>query len=161
MRHSRQEAIRIRGEVYPCELRLQVQDRTNERRVLVGKAIVFLPCPCRRFNVVERAAGLAPRSLGGHFREFGVLDHHSMNDAEESLVAGKEASSSSECVPLEHALASMFGKNLDDATSLRARGYIPLEVAASYLEHGVEFVGNELIRGENSKSGWVPAISRQ
>ena len=124
----------------------------------MGEAIVFLPRPRGGFDVVERAAGLAPGGLVRHFREFGVLDHHGVDDAEEGFVAGEEAGSPSEGVPLEHSLAGMFGKNLNDATSLCARGGIPLEVAAGYLEHGVEFVGNELIWGEDSESAWVPAI---
>src|SRR5438105_2741694 len=94
MRHGRQEAIRVRRQIYPCESRLQVQNRTNERRVLVGEAIVLLPRPCGSFNVIERAAGLTPRSLGGHLRKFGVLDHHSMDDAKEGFVAGEKAGSS-------------------------------------------------------------------
>jgi len=81
-----------------------------------------------------------------------------MDNPEESFIAGKEAGSSSEGVALEHSLAGMFGKDLDDTTSLGARGDVPLEVAASYLEHGVEFVGNELIGGEDSEGPWVPAL---
>jgi len=81
-----------------------------------------------------------------------------MDDTEEGFVARKEASSSGDGVALEHSLAGMFGKDLDDATSLCARGDIPLKVAAGCLEHGVKFVGNKFIRGEDSESGWVPAI---
>ena len=81
-----------------------------------------------------------------------------MDDAKEGFVAGEKAGSSGKGVALEHSLTGMFGKNLDDATSSCARGDIPLEVTASYLEHGVKFVGNKLIRGEDSESGWVPAI---
>ena len=104
---------------------------------------MFLPRPRGGFNVVERAAGLAPGSLVHHLCEFGVLDHYGVDDAEEGFVAGEKAGSPSESVALEHSLAGMFGKNLNDATSLcTPRGGIPLEVAAGYLEHGVEFVGN-------------------
>ena len=53
MRNSRQEAVRIRRQVHPRKLGLQVQHGTNESRVLVTEAVMFLPRPSRSLDVVE------------------------------------------------------------------------------------------------------------
>ena len=45
MRHRRQEAIRIRRQIHPRQLGLQIQHRADEGRVLVREPVVLLPGP--------------------------------------------------------------------------------------------------------------------
>lgn len=121
--------------------------------------VMFLASPCRRLDVVQGAYWLAPRSFGGHFGELGVLDHHGVHDAEEGFVAGEEPRSSGECVALQHSLTGVFGKDLDDTSALAARGDIPLEITAGFLEDGVQLVGDQFVRREDAECFWVPVIN--
>ena len=58
--HRAQEAVGIGRQVNTSKSGLEVQDGADERRVLMGKAVVFLTSPGRSLNVVERAAWLTP-----------------------------------------------------------------------------------------------------
>ena len=93
-----------------------------------------------------------------HFDEFTILDHHRSYDPEESFVRREKTCSASEGIALKHRLAGMFGKDLDDSSSVRARCRIPLEVPTSRLEYGIELVGEELVRGEDSERLWIPKV---
>ena len=75
-----------------------------------------------------------------HFGKLGVLHHHSLDDAQERFVARKETRPSSESVSLEHALACVLRKDLDNAPAFGTARDVPLEVTPSVFEHGVEFV---------------------
>lgn len=108
MCNCRQEAVGVRRQIHSCELRLEIENGANEGRVLVREAVVFLPCPCRRLDIVERAARLSPGGFGGHLGEFGILHHHGLDDTKKRLVRGEEARTAGKGIPLEHALASVL-----------------------------------------------------
>ena len=72
-----------------------------------------------------------------------------MDDAEEGFVAWEETGSAGESVALEKALTGMFGKDLDDTAAAGVGKFIPLEVASSMPEDGIEFIADEFIRGED------------
>ena len=91
-----------------------------------------------------------------HLDEFTVLDHHSLDNAQKCLVAWKEAGTTSERVTLEHSLAGMLRKYLNDTTTFAARGYIPLEVTVTVIKDSVELVGDEFIRREDAERLRVP-----
>lgn len=137
-----ERAIGIRREVNPRSARLDVQHGTNETRILVREPIVFLSCPGRSFNVIQRPTGLSPCRFAAYFDEFGVLDHHGVDDTKEGLVGREEAGAACECVALEHALTGMFRKDFDDTPALGAGHVIPLEVAPSVFKNSIEFVGD-------------------
>jgi len=72
-----------------------------------------------------------------HLRKLAVLHHHGVYDSKESLIAREERSSSSKCVPLQHALAGMLGQYLNDAPVLTTGSNIPLEITSSDIEYRV------------------------
>jgi len=55
-----EESVRIRGEVDARCIWLQVQDRSNEGRILVGKAVVLLASPGASLNVIDTADVFPP-----------------------------------------------------------------------------------------------------
>ena len=118
MGHRRQEAICIGRKVHSRQRRLQIQHRADERRVLMGKAIVLLPRPCTGFDVVERADVMPPGSFVGHLDKLAVLDHHGLNDPEERFVRWEETCPARERVPLQHALTGVLRENLNNSASL-------------------------------------------
>jgi len=75
-----------------------------------------------------------------HLDKFTVLNHHGLNDTQKCLVAWEEASATCQRVALKHSLARMLRKYLNDTTTLSARGYIPLEVTGTVIEHSVKLV---------------------
>jgi hypothetical protein len=70
-----------------------------------------------------------------HFYELAVLDHHGVHDSKERLVTGEETRAAGESISLQHSLTSMFGQYLNDSAPLRSSGYVPLEIAVSFLEN--------------------------
>lgn len=81
MRHGRKKAIRIRRQIHARDFRLQRQHAADERRVLVGEAVMVLPRPGARLEVIERANRLPPVRLLRHLHELAVLYHHSVYDS--------------------------------------------------------------------------------
>jgi hypothetical protein len=75
-----------------------------------------------------------------------------VDDAQKRFVAWEQPRSACERISLEHPLASMLRKDFDNTSSIRTRGNIPLEVTSTIIQHGVEFVGNELIGREDPES---------
>lgn len=63
MGHRGQEAICIRRQVHTGQRRLQIKDGTDERRVLMRKAIMVLTCPRRCLQVINRTNIVPPNSL--------------------------------------------------------------------------------------------------
>ena len=63
MSHRAKEAVGIGRQVHARELGLEVEDGTDEGRVLVRETVVLLPRPCGGLEVVEGSAGLAPWGL--------------------------------------------------------------------------------------------------
>lgn len=139
---------------------------------------MFLASPRRSFDVVQGPAWLAPGRLMSlsetetlvnsgvpekskirayHLHELGVLHHHGMHDAQERFIAWEQPSTTSERVPLQHTLAGMLGQHLDDTSTLGARGNIPLEVSSGIraLKDCIEFVGDKLIRREDTERFWI------
>ena len=93
-----------------------------------------------------------------HLDEFGVLDHHRVDNAEEGLVTGEQACPSSEGVSLKHTLTSVLRKHLNNTSTLSATSDIPLEVTPirGTIKDSIQLVGHELIRRENTESVAVP-----
>ena len=69
---------------------------------------MLLSRPGTRLNVIDRRDIRPPGRLPSHLIEFAILNHHRMNDAQETLVTRKDARSSSESVTLEETLACML-----------------------------------------------------
>lgn len=173
MRYSGKEAIRIRWEVNTSKLRLQIEKGTDKRGILMREAIVLLSSPGRGLQVVDRANVMAPFSFTSltngsclklciqqihctdHLHKLAVLHHHGVNDAYEGFVRREKSCPSCKCISLQHTLTSVLGQNFDDAPSLSTASNVPLEVSTGDFEYGVELVRNQLVRGENPKSGWI------
>ena len=64
--------------------------------------VVFLTSPGGCLDVVEGGVGDAEVCLFGHLDELGVLGHHSLRNADESLVRWEQGSTSSHRVTLKH-----------------------------------------------------------
>ena len=91
-----------------------------------------------------------------HLGKLGILHHHGMDDPEESFVAREESRSASEGVSLEHALAGVLRKDLDDAPTLGPGGDVPLKVPATIFEHGVQLVRYQLVGREDAETLRIP-----
>jgi len=118
------ETVRVGWEINSSNFGFQVEDRSNETWVLMRKAVMFLLCPSRSLNVVERSTRLAPfrlvclRRVGqcaniigreaDLFTELTVLDHHGMDNPQERFIAGKQARSPRESITLQHSLTDML-----------------------------------------------------
>lgn len=100
MSNSREEAIGIRRKVDPFDSGLQVQHRTNERGILVTESIVFLTCPRTRFDIIKTANVFSPFRFLANLDEFGVLNHHRMDNPEKRFIRGENAVSSSQSITL-------------------------------------------------------------
>ena len=60
MRDGAQEAVGIGWKVDSGKLWLEVEDGTDEARVLVRETVVLLPSPSRGLDIVERPNVFAP-----------------------------------------------------------------------------------------------------
>lgn len=90
-----------------------------------------------------------------HLVELAVLNHHGMNNAKETLVRGKQRSSSSQSVALEEPLTGMLRENLDDSSTSGIGKLIPLHIPASMSEYGIKLVTDQLIRREDPHALWI------
>jgi hypothetical protein len=86
MSNRGQEAICIRRKIHSFNSGFQVKHSSDKRWVLMTESVVFLTCPCACFDVIETSDVFSPFAFCTHFDEFGVLDHHSMYNSEESLI---------------------------------------------------------------------------
>lgn len=109
MRQSGEKGVSIPGQIDPRCRRLQVQDRTDERGILMGKAVVFLSRPGAGLDIINAADIFTPVGLSGHLVEFAVLDYHGMDYTEKTLVRREEACPSGQGVTLKKALIMLDG----------------------------------------------------
>lgn len=72
------------------------------------EAVVLLSSPGTGLDVVDTRNTSSPVRLQSHLIEFAVLNHHGVDDGQETLVAGEDASTASQCVTLQETLAGMF-----------------------------------------------------
>lgn len=88
----------IGGKVDACCVRLQVENRSNERWVLMGETIVLLSRPGASLDVVDTRDICPPVRLSCHFVEFAILNHHGMYDAKEAFVTREYSCSSCQSI---------------------------------------------------------------
>lgn len=112
---------------------------------------MLLTGPCTGLNVVDAGDIRSPICFSSHLVEFAVLNHHRVDDAEETLIAREDSSPTSQSVALQESLASMFTEDLDNSTSFGTGELIPLEITASVVEYGIKLVADQFIWGEESK----------
>jgi hypothetical protein len=98
MSNSREEAIGIRGKVDSFDSGFHIQQRTNERGILMTESVVFLTCPSARFDVIKTADVFSPFRFPANLDEFGVLNHHRMHDSEKRFIRGENAESSGQSI---------------------------------------------------------------
>lgn len=121
----------------------------------MGKSIVLLACPSAGLYIVDAGDVGSPVSFFGHLIELAVLHHHCVDDTQEALIAGEDSSSTGQCIALHEALAGMLAEDFDDSSTSGIGKLIPLEIAPGMLEDSVNLIAYQLIRREESKSGWV------
>jgi len=78
MGNSREETIRVGGEINPFDGRLQIQHCPNEGGILVTEPVMLLTGPSARLDVIETADVLSPFCFLTNLDEFRVLNHHCM-----------------------------------------------------------------------------------
>lgn len=155
MGDSGQKAIGIRGKIYACGDGLEIEDGSNERRVLMREPVVLLPRPCRRLKIVNGSYILPPRRLSSHLYKLGVLYHHCVHNTQEGFVTWEETSSSGECESLDHTLTGVLGQDLDDSTAACSGSNVPLEITTTIFENGIKLIGDELIWREYPEGGRI------
>jgi hypothetical protein len=93
-----EKTIRIGREINTFNTLLQIQDSANESGILMTETIMFLPRPSARLDIIQTANIFTPGSLITHLDEFGILNHHGMNDSKERFIRRKDASPSCQSV---------------------------------------------------------------
>lgn len=83
MMYRAEEAIGIWWKIHSSCLCLQIQDGTDEGRILMGEAVVLLTRPSRSLNIVKTRKMSSPGNFAGNLVELGVLHHHGVDDAQE------------------------------------------------------------------------------
>src|SRR5271165_818842 len=92
------KTIRIRRKIYSFDSRFQIQNRTDKRGILMTEPVMFLTSPSTGFDVIKTSHILSPLAFCTNFNKFGVLHHHRVNNSKESLIRGKNSSSSGQSV---------------------------------------------------------------
>jgi hypothetical protein len=132
----------IRREIDTRRGGLQVEDRSDERWVLVREAIVLLPSPRTGLDIVDAGYIGSPGGLSGHLVELAILNHHRVDDAQETLITWEDAGSTSQCITLQEPLASVFTEDLDHSAALGTGVLVPLEITPGVVEDSVKFVAD-------------------
>src|SRR5690349_9304434 len=150
-----QQGVRVRWQVHPDHLGLLVHHVVDEAGILVGEAVVVLPPHVRGQQVVERRDRLAPGQVPGHLEPFGVLVDHRVDDVYERLVAGEQAVPAGQQVPLEPALAGVFGQDLHHPPGRREvlvhYGHFAAPDLVGDVEDGAEAVGLGLVGADDAE----------
>ena len=72
------------------------------------ETIMLLSHPSTGLDVVNTGNASSPVRLQSHLIEFAVLNHHGVDDTQETLITGEDTSTTNQCVTLQEALAGMF-----------------------------------------------------
>ena len=65
------------------------------------ESIMFLSSPSASLDVVYRRDICSPSSLSSHFVELAILDHHGVDNTQETLIGREDSSSTGQGVPIE------------------------------------------------------------
>ena len=159
-----QQAVGIRRQIHPHHIRLLVGHMVQEAGVLVGEAVVVLLPHIGGEDIVEGGDVVPPGQLTAHLQPLGVLGKHGVHDADERLVAVKEAVTSGEQVALQKALAEMLGEHgvhhppVGVQVVVNAGDLLVQEAAAGHVENGLKAVGRRFVRRKNAE---VPGVHVQ
>lgn len=63
------------------QTRLEVEDCSDEQRILMREAVVLLPSPGACVDIVDGTVVSPPLYLPGYLDEFGILNHHCVDNA--------------------------------------------------------------------------------
>ncbi len=154
-----EQGVGVRRQVDPYDLGALVEDVVDEAGVLVGEAVVVLAPDVGGEQVVEGGDRRAPGQFAGGLQPLDVLGDHGVDDVGEGLVGGEEAVAAGEEVPLQPALADVFGQDLHDPA---VAGQVPVRVLRQPLPglprdlvQVVQPVGGGLVRPDDPE---VPAL---
>ena len=128
----------------------------QEAGVLVGEAVVILLPHVGGQHVVQGGDVLPPGELPGHLEPFGVLAHHGVHDADESLVAVEKAVPPGEQVSLQPALAHVLGEHAVHnapvgGQTLVGGAQLGVPAAVAGFKGSGELVAQGLVGGEDAE----------
>ena len=141
----RQQAVSVRRQVDPDDLRLLVHHMIEETGILVRKAIVVLAPDMGAQQIVQGGDSLAPRQAARDLQPLRMLVEHRINDVNERLVTVEQPVPAGEQIALKPALALMFAQHFQYAAGgcqkliPRQRARLPLPVCR--LEYRLQPVG--------------------
>ena len=156
MVEHRQQAIGVRRQVHPHHVGLLVDHVVQEAGVLVGEAVMVLLPDMGGEQVVQRRDLAPPGQLVGHLQPLGMLAEHGVDDADEGFVAVEQAVPPGQQVAFQPALTLMLAQHgIEHAAIGRQElvlGHLArIPLPACHLEHGVEHVGERLVRAEDAE----------
>ena len=152
-----EQAVGIGRQIHAHDVGLLVGDVVEETGVLMREAVVVLLPDVGGEDIVEGGDIVAPGELIAHLEPLGVLGKHRVDNADEGLVAVKEAVAARQQVTFEEALAEVLGEHgvhhaavgvkvLVDALDLLVE-----EAAARDVKHGLQTVGRRLVGCEDAE----------
>ena len=159
-----EQAVGIGRQIHPHHVRLLVGHMVQKAGVLMGKAIVILLPNVGGQNIVQRGNIVPPGQLVAHFQPLGVLGEHGVHNADEGLVAVKEAVAARQQVALQEALAEVLGEHGVHDPAIGVQIFVHIgnlgiqEAAAGDVKHRLQPVGGGFIRRENAE---VPGVQVQ
>ena len=121
MVEHRQQAIGVRRQIDPNDIRLLVDHVIEEAGVLMGEAVVVLLPDVRGEQVVQRGDLAPPRQFKRDLQPFRMLAEHGIDDADEGLIAVEEAMPAGQQIALEPSLALMLAEHRSPGRGPEAR----------------------------------------
>ena len=160
MIEHRQEAIGVRRQIDPNDVRLLVDHVIEEAGVLMGEAIVVLLPDVRGEQVVQRCDLAAPGQFERDFQPFRMLAEHGINDANKGLITVEQAVSPRQKITLEPPFALMFAEHGVQDAALRREKFIVVHFAGVPLTIGdfediAKQVRKRLVRTEDAEVALV------
>ena len=170
-----QQAIGIRRQIYPHDIRAFVGDHVEKTGILVSESIVILAPHQRGDQQVDGGNRRAPAQLVLRLLQpFRMLVEHRIDDMHERLVRGKEAVPTSENVALEPAFECVLAEHFHDPAigcDFRAVRVLGLDIrrptfswrphryhpACWRRSHRVRIPGSSSCSASSHRAGTLPA----
>ena len=151
-----EQAVGIGRQIHAHDVGLLVGDVVEEAGVLMREAVVVLLPDVGGEDIVEGGDIVAPGELIAHLEPLGVLGKHRVDNADEGLVAVKEAVAARQQVTFEEALAEVLGEHGVHHAAVGVKVLVDaidllVEAAARDVKHGLQTVGRRLVGREDAE----------
>ena len=153
MVERRQQAVGIRRQVNPDNVRLFVDHVIEEPGVLMRETVMILLPDVRGQQVIQRSDFPAPWQFQRDLQPFGMLAEHRIDDTNERLVTVEQPVPPGQQIAFQPALALMLAEHRIKHPASRCEELVIVDrlsvpLAIGHLEHSAEKIRQCLIRPE-------------